>query len=90
MEAAHALNSLVLSYSESDLESMDYVTMPTHTQLASYMSSYHRRQAFGKDSFLPFYFMQVSLLLSVSMYDTYKSQRFMLIQRTVLCMTGRF
>lgn len=66
MEAAHALNSLVLSYSESDLESMDYVAMPTHTQLASYMSSYHRRQAFGKDSFLPFYFMQSSILLYAS------------------------
>ncbi|EXB94980.1 hypothetical protein L484_006745 [Morus notabilis] len=54
LEAAQALNSLVLNYSESDLESMDYVAIPTHTQLASYMSSYHRRQAFGKDSFLPY------------------------------------
>ncbi|KAM1170996.1 hypothetical protein ACFX15_020842 [Malus domestica] len=45
-EAADTLNSLQISYSESDLESMDYVPMPTNTQLASYMSSYHRRQAF--------------------------------------------
>ncbi|XP_050117541.1 uncharacterized protein LOC126595208 [Malus sylvestris] len=46
-EAANSLNSLHISYSDSDLESMDYVQMPTNTQLASYMSSYHRRQAFG-------------------------------------------
>lgn len=46
-EAANTVNSLHLSYSESDLESCDYyVSMPTNTQLASYMSSYHRRQAF--------------------------------------------
>ncbi|KAM2656323.1 hypothetical protein EV1_011844 [Malus domestica] len=45
-EAANSLNSLHISYSDSDLESMDYVQMPTNTQLASYMSSYHRRQAF--------------------------------------------
>ncbi|XP_068331665.1 uncharacterized protein [Pyrus communis] len=45
-EAANALNSLHISYSDSDLESMDYVQMPRNTQLASYMSSYHRRQAF--------------------------------------------
>lgn len=47
LEAANRLNSLHISYSESDLESVDYVAMPTNTQLASYMSSYHRRQAFG-------------------------------------------
>ncbi|XP_004310198.1 PREDICTED: uncharacterized protein LOC101297985 [Fragaria vesca subsp. vesca] len=47
LEAANTINSLHLSYSESDLESCDYyVSMPTNTQLASYMSSYHRRQAF--------------------------------------------
>ncbi|XP_030499628.1 uncharacterized protein LOC115714988 [Cannabis sativa] len=46
MEAVQALNSLDLSYSESDLESLDYVSMPTNTQLVSYLSSYHRRQAF--------------------------------------------
>ncbi|CAB4263952.1 unnamed protein product [Prunus armeniaca] len=46
LEAASTLNSLHISYSESDLESVDYVAMPTNTQLASYMSSYHRRQAF--------------------------------------------
>ncbi|ONI30127.1 hypothetical protein PRUPE_1G232600 [Prunus persica] len=46
LEAANRLNSLHISYSESDLESVDYVAMPTNTQLASYMSSYHRRQAF--------------------------------------------
>ncbi|BFG16168.1 hypothetical protein CerSpe_024420 [Prunus speciosa] len=46
LEAANTLNSLHISYSESDLESVDYVAMPANTQLASYMSSYHRRQAF--------------------------------------------
>lgn len=34
--------------SESDLEAMNYTPLPTNTQLASYLSSYHRRQAFGK------------------------------------------
>ncbi|XP_021293515.1 uncharacterized protein LOC110423588 [Herrania umbratica] len=46
MEAFNQLNSLHMTFSESDLESVDYVAMPTTTQLASYMSSYHRRQAF--------------------------------------------
>ncbi|XWS63827.1 hypothetical protein CRYUN_Cryun06bG0135200 [Craigia yunnanensis] len=46
MEAFNQLNSLHMTFSESDLESVDYVAMPTNTQLASYMSSYHRRQAF--------------------------------------------
>ncbi|XP_057970364.1 uncharacterized protein LOC131159454 isoform X2 [Malania oleifera] len=38
---------LSMSYSESDLESIEFVPMPTNTQLASNMSSYHKRQAFG-------------------------------------------
>ncbi|XVE85264.1 hypothetical protein DITRI_Ditri17bG0078200 [Diplodiscus trichospermus] len=46
MEGSNQSNSLHVTYSESDLESVDYVAMPTTTQLASYMSSYHRRQAF--------------------------------------------
>ncbi|KAJ0095137.1 hypothetical protein Patl1_16888 [Pistacia atlantica] len=46
LEASGALNSLHMNYSESDLESLDYLSMPTSAQLASYMSSYHRRQAF--------------------------------------------
>ncbi|KAF7813625.1 uncharacterized protein G2W53_034601 [Senna tora] len=45
LEAANLLNSLYSDYSESDLESSDY-SLPTNTQLASYMSSYHKRQAF--------------------------------------------
>ncbi|KAJ0432078.1 hypothetical protein HanIR_Chr17g0855351 [Helianthus annuus] len=32
--------------SESDLEAMNYIPLPTNTQLTSYLSSYHRRQAF--------------------------------------------
>nr|XP_043624643.1 uncharacterized protein LOC122596177 [Erigeron canadensis] len=32
--------------SESDMEVMNYVPLPTNAQLTSYLSSYHRRQAF--------------------------------------------
>ncbi|TYI29902.1 hypothetical protein ES332_A05G349300v1 [Gossypium tomentosum] len=46
MEPLSQSNLLDITFSESDLDSMDYITMPTTTQLASYMSSYHRRQAF--------------------------------------------
>ncbi|MBA0637750.1 hypothetical protein Godav_022293 [Gossypium davidsonii] len=46
MEPLSQSNLLDISFSESDLDSMDYIAMPTTTQLASYMSSYHRRQAF--------------------------------------------
>ncbi|KAG7029249.1 hypothetical protein SDJN02_07587, partial [Cucurbita argyrosperma subsp. argyrosperma] len=45
-ESPKRLNSMTCAYSESDLESLDIVTMPTTTQLASYMSSYHKREAF--------------------------------------------
>ncbi|KAF5732200.1 hypothetical protein HS088_TW18G00891 [Tripterygium wilfordii] len=38
--------SLPIMYAESDLEAVDYVPMPTDTQLASYMSLYQKRQAF--------------------------------------------
>lgn len=38
---------LTVNYSESDLESSDYMPLPTNAQLTSCMSSYHRRQAFG-------------------------------------------
>ncbi|CAL0324893.1 unnamed protein product [Lupinus luteus] len=48
LEAANRINSIHLDYSENDLESMDFARsgMPTNTQLASYISSHHRRQAF--------------------------------------------
>ncbi|XP_028790512.1 uncharacterized protein LOC114746461 [Neltuma alba] len=46
LEAANRLNSLYLDYSESDVESLDYIGMSTNTQLASYMASQHKRQAF--------------------------------------------
>ncbi|CAK9312433.1 unnamed protein product [Citrullus colocynthis] len=45
-ESPDRLKSITCTYSESDLESLDIVTMPTTTQLASYMSSYHKREAF--------------------------------------------
>lgn len=47
LEATNHLNSLYLDYTESDLESSDYAAMHTNAQLASYMSSHHKRQAFG-------------------------------------------
>lgn len=52
--AVNAVNSLHINYSESDLESLDYVAMPSQIQLASYMSSYHRRQAFGMNIYICF------------------------------------
>ncbi|XP_023537313.1 uncharacterized protein LOC111798422 [Cucurbita pepo subsp. pepo] len=46
-DATSRLSTMASTYSESDLESLDIViTMPTTTQLASYMSSYHKREAF--------------------------------------------
>ncbi|KAH0679252.1 hypothetical protein KY284_020337 [Solanum tuberosum] len=45
LEAANRSNSFSMNFSESDLESVDFVTEPTNTQLASYMSSYQKRQA---------------------------------------------
>lgn len=47
MEPENFLNNIDINYSESDLESLDYVAIPTNSQLASYMSSYHKREAFG-------------------------------------------
>ncbi|GAB2269709.1 hypothetical protein Dimus_004631 [Dionaea muscipula] len=46
-EAADAAIPVTINYSESDMESSDYdAPAPTTVQLASYMSSYHKRQAF--------------------------------------------
>ncbi|KAL8227461.1 hypothetical protein R6Q57_015045 [Mikania cordata] len=42
-----AANSLLRSISsESDMEAMNYIPLPTNAQLTSYLASYHRRQAF--------------------------------------------
>lgn len=46
LEVANHLNSIHLDYSESDLESLDFGGMAVNTQLISYMSSHHKRQAF--------------------------------------------
>lgn len=46
LEAGFSTGSLTMNYSESDLESIDYVPVPTNTQRASYISMYHKRQAF--------------------------------------------
>lgn len=41
------VNNLFRSVSSgSDLEAMNYIPLPTNAQLTSYLSSYHRRQAF--------------------------------------------
>ncbi|KAG6634984.1 uncharacterized protein LOC122280566 isoform X2 [Carya illinoinensis] len=45
MEAAIPAGPLHINYSESDMESIDYVPVPTNSQLASNMSLYHKRQA---------------------------------------------
>ncbi|KAE8682011.1 hypothetical protein F3Y22_tig00111277pilonHSYRG00076 [Hibiscus syriacus] len=45
MEPLNQSNLLHMTFSESDLDSVDYFAMPTTTWMASYMSSYHRRQA---------------------------------------------
>ncbi|XP_022857326.1 uncharacterized protein LOC111378368 isoform X2 [Olea europaea var. sylvestris] len=45
LNAANMSGSLCMNYSESDLDSLDFVVGPTNTQLASYMSSYHKRLA---------------------------------------------
>ncbi|MCD7471843.1 hypothetical protein HAX54_012578 [Datura stramonium] len=45
VETANRSSSFYMNFSESDLESVDFVTEPTNTQLASYMSSYQKRQA---------------------------------------------
>lgn len=58
-EASNSTVAVPMYYSESDLESTDYVPVPTNTQLASYMSLYHKRQSLGtyvEDS-LHFYFI---------------------------------
>ncbi|GJV89565.1 kinase-like domain-containing protein, partial [Tanacetum coccineum] len=46
LEAASSLMRSVSS--ESDMEAMNYVPLPTNAQLTSYLSSYHRRQSFRK------------------------------------------
>lgn len=47
LEVSNHLNSIHIDYSESDLESMDFGGTSINTQLVSYMSSHHKRQAFG-------------------------------------------
>ncbi|XP_072992618.1 uncharacterized protein [Typha latifolia] len=42
---AFPANLLLMDYSESDLESLDNVMVHSNAQLASYMSSYHKREA---------------------------------------------
>ncbi|KAK9278026.1 hypothetical protein L1049_027583 [Liquidambar formosana] len=45
LDSANPVIPLSVNYSESDLESVDYVPVPTTTQLASSMSLYQKRQA---------------------------------------------
>ncbi|XP_027337872.1 uncharacterized protein LOC113851558 [Abrus precatorius] len=46
LEGANHLNPIYLDSSESDLESMESLGMPSNTRLALYTSSHHKRQAF--------------------------------------------
>lgn len=48
-EHMNAFRTIHIDYSESDLESLENVGMPTSTQLATYMSTYHKRQALGME-----------------------------------------
>ncbi|XP_027153322.1 uncharacterized protein LOC113753383 [Coffea eugenioides] len=45
LEVDHMIGSLYTSYSESDLESLEFVPTSQSTPLSSYASSYHKRQA---------------------------------------------
>lgn len=47
LELNSSIGSLCINYSESDLESLDFVPTSQSTPLASYTSSYHKRQALG-------------------------------------------
>lgn len=63
LEAAINLDSMEINYSESDLDSSDYVPIPINAQLASYMSSYHKRQAFGMKFIHPLLILHLFLFL---------------------------
>ncbi|GAY51026.1 hypothetical protein CUMW_131110 [Citrus unshiu] len=52
LETAYPSGSVPRYYSGSDLESADYVPTLTNAQLASYMSMYHKQQAFAFGSYL--------------------------------------
>ncbi|KAL2519692.1 Protein of unknown function (DUF3537) [Abeliophyllum distichum] len=45
LDAANKSGSFYMNYSESDLDTLDFIVAPTNTQLVSYMSSYHKRLA---------------------------------------------
>ncbi|KAK9149319.1 hypothetical protein Scep_008076 [Stephania cephalantha] len=44
--AANAVGSLSVCNSESDLDSLDAMNIPTYARVTSYMSTFHKRQAF--------------------------------------------
>lgn len=44
-------NFLLADCSESDLESLDSAAVQNNSQLVSFMSSYHKRQALGMQTF---------------------------------------
>lgn len=51
-------NGLLRSVSsEADMEAMNYTPLPTNEQLTSYLSSYHRRQAFRKFLLILYYIL---------------------------------
>ncbi|XP_042519669.1 uncharacterized protein LOC122093391 isoform X2 [Macadamia integrifolia] len=46
LEVTNSSGSLRINYSESDLESVDYLAPPMNTRPVSHLSTYHKRQAF--------------------------------------------
>lgn len=63
LEVAVNLDSIEINFSESDWDSLDYVPIPTNAQWASYMSSYHKRQAFGMKFIHPLLILHQFLFL---------------------------
>lgn len=43
----NSVGNISRNQSESDIDSIDYVPLPTNMQVTSHMSSYQRRQSFG-------------------------------------------
>ncbi|GMH01514.1 hypothetical protein Nepgr_003353 [Nepenthes gracilis] len=46
LDTTNHYHSLSTNYSESDLESLDWTSLPSNMQLPSFASSYHKRQSF--------------------------------------------
>lgn len=58
-EITNPLGSLTVNYSESDLESSEFMPMPASMQLTSQMTSFHKRQAFGMYNLIMLDFLMI-------------------------------